>query len=148
MNKVLIASLFSMSAFTAHAQEAPTISSLATDKTTAAAFKEMVGKTSLPKWVIQGGVGSPGQNIILGGVNYLLQTACKPHDCDAEKIAILFSPKNNTMAGVLALSDAQENKQTLRWMNISDELSIDGKTVLFAALTGSIDNHPHLFNFK
>lgn len=33
-------------------------------------------------------------------------------------------------------------------LNISDELSIDGKTILYAALTGSLDNHPDAFNFK
>ncbi|MCK3283115.1 C-lysozyme inhibitor, partial [Escherichia coli] len=27
-------------------------------------------------------------------------------------------------------------------------MAIDGKTVLFAALTGSLENHPDGFNFK
>ncbi|MFM2591328.1 hypothetical protein AAFX19_00010 (plasmid) [Vibrio harveyi] len=34
------------------------------------------------------------------------------------------------------------------WLNVNDALSIDGKTVLFAALTGSLENHPDGFNFK
>ncbi|EOQ1650832.1 Ivy family C-type lysozyme inhibitor, partial [Escherichia coli] len=36
----------------------------------------------------------------------------------------------------------------LTWLNVNDALSIDGKTVLFAALTGSLENHPDGFNFK
>ncbi|MGT8856198.1 Ivy family C-type lysozyme inhibitor [Enterobacter sp. 186315] len=148
MNKVLITSLLSLSAFAVHAADMPTVSELATGKTTAAAFKEMVGKTTLPQWVVKGGVDSQGQNVTIDGVTYQLQTACKPHDCGAEKIAVLYSPKMQKMAGVLATSNESENKQTLQWLNISDELSIDGKTALFAALTGSADNHPGMFNFK
>ncbi|BBU86441.1 hypothetical protein EIMP300_78410 [Escherichia coli] len=38
--------------------------------------------------------------------------------------------------------------EKLTWLNVNDALSIDGKTVLFAALTGSLENHPDGFNFK
>ncbi|HFU4245985.1 TPA: hypothetical protein ACH5ZM_003785, partial [Escherichia coli] len=41
-----------------------------------------------------------------------------------------------------------QHYQKLTWLNVNDALSIDGKTVLFAALTGSLENHPDGFNFK
>lgn len=43
------------------------------------------------------------------------------------------------MAGVFSTRDEKEFSQTLLWLNIDDDLSIDGKTVLFAALTGSLE---------
>ncbi len=39
------------------------------------------------------------------------------------------------------------DQEKLTWLNVSDALSIDGKTVLFAALSGSLDNHPDAFNY-
>ena len=38
--------------------------------------------------------------------------------------------------------------QTVKLGSESWQVSIDGKTVLFAALSGSLDNHPDAFNYQ
>ncbi|MGL5500582.1 MAG: Ivy family C-type lysozyme inhibitor, partial [Plesiomonas shigelloides] len=50
--------------------------------------------------------------------------------------------------GVLSRSNEDGTAQQLTWLNVSDDLSIDGKTVLFAALSGSLANHPDSFNYQ
>ena len=52
------------------------------------------------------------------------------------------------MSGVLSVVNENTAQEKLTWMNVSDALSIDGKTVLFAALSGSLENHPDAFNYK
>lgn len=148
MKRILIALVLSCSALSAYAAEPLTVSRLATDKATATAFKTMVGDQKLPQWVTQGGTTSQNQDVIIDGKKYIVLNSCKPHDCAAENIAVLYSPESNTLAGVFSQLDEQAVHQKLTWLNISDDLSIDGKTVLFAALTGSLDNHPDSFNFK
>lgn len=148
MKRTLIALALACSALSTYAAEPLTISSLATDKATAGAFKTMVGSQKLPQWVTQGGTTSANQDVEIDGQKYIVLNSCKPHDCAAESIAVLYSPKSKTLAGVFSELDEQAVHQKLTWLNISDSLSIDGKTVLFAALTGSLDNHPDRFNFK
>lgn len=148
MKRMLIALALSCSALSAYAAESLTISHLATDKVTAEAFKAMVGSQKLPAWVTQGGTTSPNQNVVIDGHKYVVLNSCKPHDCSAQSIAVLYSPESKVLAGVFSEVDEQSVHQKLTWLNISDNLSIDGKTVLFAALTGSLDNHPDSFNFK
>lgn len=52
------------------------------------------------------------------------------------------------MMGVFSTVDEKTSREKLTWLNVSDELSIDGKTVLFAALSGSLQNHPDAFNYN
>lgn len=148
MKRILIALVISCSALSAYAAEPLTISGLATDKATAEAFKTMVGSQKLPQWVTQGGTTSSNQDVVIDGHKYTVLNSCKPHDCAAESIAVLYSAESRTLAGVFSQLDEQAVQQKLTWLNINDNLSIDGKTVLFAALTGSLDNHPNSFNFN
>lgn len=148
MKKILIALVLSCSALSAQAAAPLTISSLATDKVTEDAFKMMVGSQALPQWITQGGTTSQNQDVVIGGKKYIVLNSCKPHNCAAESIAVLYSPESKALSGVFSTLDEQAVHQKLTWLNISDELSIDGKTVLFAALTGSLDNHPDSFNFN
>ena len=120
-------------ATSAMAQDDLTISSLAKGETTKAAFNQMVQGHKLPAWVMKGGTYTPAQTVTLGDETYQVMSACKPHDCGSQRIAVMWSEKSN---------------QKLTWLNVNDALSIDGKTVLFAALTGSLENHPDGFNFK
>ncbi|CBJ47587.1 putative inhibitor of lysozyme [Erwinia amylovora ATCC 49946] len=148
MKKTLIALFLSVSTLSAYAQSDLTVSDLATHNDTKAAFKKMVGKHPLPGWVTEGGTSSPNRQVDIDGKHFLVLNACKPHDCAAQNIAVLYSAEAKKMAGVFSTRDEKEFSQTLLWLNIDDDLSIDGKTVLFAALTGSLENHPDQFNFK
>lgn len=148
MKKSLIALFMSFSTLSAYAQGDITIKDLATNPDTKAEFQKMTGKQDLPKWITQGGTDSPSKEVEINGGKYLVLHSCKPHDCASQSIAVLYAPESKKLAGVLSTSSEEEMSQKLRWLNIPDELSIDGKTALFAALTGSLDNHPGNFNFK
>lgn len=124
------------------------VQSLASNPETKAAYNHMVKGHALPAWVSKGGTTTPAKTVKLGGETYQVLTACKPHDCASESVAVLWSEKSKTMSGVFSSVNDKSGKQSLTWMNIGDALSIDGKTVLFSALSGSLENHPDAFNFQ
>lgn len=148
MFKKLSAVVLILATTGAWAQSYLTVDSLAKGDQTKAAFAQMVKGHKLPKWVVKGGTTTPAKEVTLGGDKYQVLEACKPHNCGAERIAILYSEQQNTMAGVYSTVKEQSGAERLVWMNAGDKLSIDGKTVLFAALTGSLENHPDAFNYK
>ncbi|HHQ6628460.1 TPA: Ivy family C-type lysozyme inhibitor [Serratia fonticola] len=150
MKKTLIALFLSFSglATSAYAQDELTISKLAMDQDTKAEFQKMAANQHLPKWVTQGGADSQGQKVNIAGKQYVVLTSCKPHDCSSQRIAVLYATATKKIAGVFSSVDEKTGNEKLQWLNIPDDLSIDGKTVLLAALTGSLDNHPDSFNFK
>lgn len=108
----------------------------------------MTGRHILPDWVTKGGTDSPAREVRLAGAPWLVLMSCKPHDCASQGITVLYSPQTRKMAGLLATADERNATENLLWLNVPDELSVDGKNVLVAALTGSLDNHPDQFNFK
>ncbi|EIX4009086.1 Ivy family C-type lysozyme inhibitor [Salmonella enterica] len=150
MKKTLIALFLSFSglATSAYAQDELTISKLAVDQDTKAEFQKMAANQHLPKWVTQGGTDSQGQKVNIAGNQYLVLTSCKPHDCSSQRIAVLYATATKKIVGVFSSVEEKTGNEKLQWLNLPDDLSIDGKTVLFAALTGSLDNHPDSFNFK
>ena len=129
------------------AQSDVTLNSLAHDAATRASFNQMVKGHQLPAWVTTGGTGSPAQTVKLGSESWQVLSACKPHDCAAERFAVLWSKKSGQMSGLYSAVDEKTAQETLTWLNVGDERSIDGKTVLFAALSGSLENHPDAFNY-
>lgn len=148
MLKAITAIAALVMASSALAQSDVTISSLAKGDTTKAAFNQMVKGHKLPAWVSNGGTFSPAKTVTLGDEPWQVLSACKPHDCGAERVAVLWSEKSHQMSGVFSTVDEKNSQEKLTWLNVSDELSIDGKTVLFAALSGSLENHPDAFNYK
>lgn len=148
MKKTFIALLLVGLAASAYAKDELTISTLASAKDTKAEFHKITANQHLPKWVIQGGVESLGHKVNIVGKQYLVLTSCKPHDCGSQRIAVLYSTTTKKIAGVFSSVDEKTGNEKLQWLNIPDDLSIDGKTVLLASLTGSLDNHPDSFNFK
>lgn len=148
MLKVIITILGLTVATSAFAQSDLRLSEFGTKDTSKTAFSKMIKDYDLPAWVSQGGTGPEVKEITIENTSWQVLSACKPHDCASESVAILWSEKTKTLAGVFSVTDEKTSQEKLTWMNISDELSIDGKTVLYAALTGSLDNHPDAFNFK
>lgn len=148
MLKVITAIAALMVTSSALAQSDLTVSDLAKNEATRTAFNQMVKGHKLPVWVSKGGTSSPAKTVILGGESWQVLSACKPHDCGAERVAVLWSEKSQQMSGVLSVVNENTAQEKLTWMNVSDALSIDGKTVLFAALSGSLENHPDAFNYK
>ncbi len=97
----------------------------------------MVQGHKLPARVMKGGTYTPAQTVTLGDETYQVMSACKPHDCGSQRIAVMWSEKSNQMTGLFSTIDEKTSQEKLTWLNVNDALSIDGKTVLFAALTGS-----------
>lgn len=148
MLKLIVTTLSLLSATTAFAQQEMTLSSLATDSETSKAFHKMSKDHNLPDWVMKGGTGTPAMKVTLDSKDYQVVSACKPHDCAAEQIAILYAPDSKSMSGVFSKQPGGGNQQNLVWLNSGSDISIDGRTVLFAALSGSLENHPDMFSFK
>ncbi|HBC9089502.1 Ivy family C-type lysozyme inhibitor [Citrobacter koseri] len=148
MIKEILATVSLLSVTGIFAQDGLTIRKLATDNATKSVFHQMAKGHQLPIWVMVGGTNAPVQAVTLNNKIYQIISACKPHDCTSEQMAVIYSPDNNDMSGLYSVVDEKNGQQTLEWLNINDELSIDGKTVLFAALSGSLENHPDAFNFK
>lgn len=150
MKKILIILFFTFpSLFTCvHAQDEFTVSMLAVSQNTKAEFQNMVANQHLPEWVSQGGTDFQPQKVRIEGRQYLVLTSCKPHDCASQRIAVLYATSTKKLAGVFSVIDEKNGNEKLQWLNIPDDLSIDGKTILFAALTGSLDTHPDSFNFR
>ncbi|EKH2342430.1 Ivy family C-type lysozyme inhibitor [Salmonella enterica] len=150
MKRTLTALFFSLSglATSAYAQDELTISKLAVGQDTKAEFQKMTANQHLPLWITQGGTNSQSQKVSIADKPYLVLISCKPHDCGSQRIAVLYAPVTKKIAGVFSSVEEKTGNEKLQWLNISDDLSIDGKTVLLAALTGSLENHPDSFNFK
>ncbi len=148
MKKLVGAGVLLMAAFGTSAQDADmTITKLATDSATKAQFSAMVKGHQLPRWVVKGGMTSPAKTVKLAGTEYQVLQACKPHDCGTQRIAVIYAP-GKAMAGVYSTVKESEGTENLTWLVVPDDLSIDGKTVLYSALTGSLENHPDAFNYQ
>ncbi|MBU9337251.1 C-lysozyme inhibitor [Burkholderia multivorans] len=103
----------------------------------------------LPAWTIRSGTESPAVTVSLEGHDVYVMTACKPHDCSSERIAVLYDPKKRAMCGVLSTVSPKASVERLTWLNVSNrDGSIDVRTILYAALTGSLENHPDAFDYK
>lgn len=146
MLKTLTAIVILAASANAIAQEDTTLNDLA--KKEPAAFSQMLKGHHLPGWIKSGGTATPARTVKLGDDEYQVFSVCKPHDCAAERLAVLWSEKSQQMSGLYSTVDEKTSQEKLTWLNVSDALSIDGKTVLFAALSGSLENHPDAFNYQ
>lgn len=153
MKKLIMAAAFASilsAATSASAQDHPTtFREIASDPAASATFKAMAKGRKLPDWINGKTVESPGNEIIFGGDKVYVMSACKQHDCGNEQIAVLYDPGKKIMYGVLRVADQKTVSEKLTWMNIGPgNEAIDGRTILYAALTGSLSNHPDAFNYK
>ncbi|MTH79524.1 Ivy family c-type lysozyme inhibitor [Paracoccus aestuariivivens] len=131
----------------AYAEQPPTLADMGQVAALKTAFEAMFANSEKPEWLADGIVTTPSQVASFNGQSWLVMSGCKPHDCASNQIAVIYSTTTGTMHGVL--SEAAENApQMLTWLNIGGGAeSIDGRTILFAALTGSLANHPDAFDY-
>lgn len=134
----------------AFAQSHPaTFRDIASDPAAAAAFKAMAKGHTLPDWINGKTVESPGNEVTFGGDKVYVMSACKQHDCGSERIAVMYDPGRKIMYGVLLSADPATRAEKLTWMKLGGgNESIDGRTILYAALTGSLENHPDAFDYR
>ena len=109
-------------------------------------FDSMFGKTPKPDW-LNNATESGVVSVSLDGKPYKVLQACKRHDCSNHQIAVLFD--NTTLYGLRFETTDNSAKEELIWLNIGGgPESIDGKTILYAAMTGSLFNHPEQFSLS
>ncbi|WP_408914408.1 Ivy family c-type lysozyme inhibitor [Brucella pseudogrignonensis] len=102
--------------------------------------EHLVGKNDIPKW-LKSATLSEGISVKMDGKPYTVLVACKPHDCSNNQFAVLFDKEQ--MFGLLYTASEKPDEEKLTWFNIGGgPESIDGKTLLYAAITGSLANHP------
>ncbi|WP_266159332.1 Ivy family c-type lysozyme inhibitor [Dyella silvatica] len=66
------------------------------------AFASLSGVAALPVWARQGGTATPVQTVQVEGKSMLLAAACKPHDCPAERILVLYDEHSQSIWAVFA----------------------------------------------
>ncbi|QRZ15903.1 C-lysozyme inhibitor [Paracoccus methylovorus] len=119
-----------------------TLADLGKDQKLATAFEKMADGHQLPAWLREGAVVSPSQKVAFGGTEYLAMTACEQHNCAENQMAVLYAPDSGTAYGVLSVRDG-EGAELLTWLGMAGgPETIDGRTILYAALSGSLANHP------
>ena len=65
-------------------------------------------------------------------------TACKPHNCGSERIAVLYDPQKKVCTVCCPSQARRRAPRSLTWLNIGGgSESIDGRTILYAALTAA-----------
>lgn len=99
MLKHLTAIAFLAASTHAMAQADMTLDGLA--KKEPAAFSQMVKGHTLPAWIKSGGTGSPARTVKLGAEVYQVFSVCKPHDCAAERFAVLWSENPDRCPGFI-----------------------------------------------
>ena len=122
-----------------------TFSTARKDPTWAKRFDAMFEHAMKPGW-LNSATESEAVQVSLDGKPYQVVLACKRHDCHNHQIAVLFNPT----ASYALLFETQDNStdEKLTWLNIGGgPESIDGKTILYAAITGSLFNHPKTFSY-
>lgn len=125
------------------------MSAIPGDSAARAAFNTMKAGYQLPAWVIQGGTESPATTVSFDGNDVHVMSSCEPHNCGSERMAVMYDPQKKVMYGLLLSVNKKDNTERLTWMSMGGgSESIDGKTILYAALTGSLVNHPGAFNFN
>lgn len=107
---------------------------------------ELFGKVPKPDWLAEATEAEPVA-VTLDGRPYTVLLACKKHDCANHQLAILFDAER--MYGLRFETRDNSAEERLTWLNIGGGAeSIDGRTILYAAITGSLFNHPEAFSFR
>lgn len=143
----LIAALAMLGAIaTARAEEAPaTLSVAMKDAAFAHRIGALFGAAPAPRWLARATEAEPVA-VTLDGKPYTVLLACKTHDCANHQLAILFDAEK--MYGLRFETRDNSAEERLVWLNIGGGAeSIDGRTILYAAITGSLYNHPRAFSF-
>ncbi|PZL90632.1 C-lysozyme inhibitor [Pantoea graminicola] len=106
------------------------------NRQTGQAYQRLIAGHNFPAWVKQGGTSTPAETLTLKGVTWQVLSGCKPHNCPAQSVAILYSPEKGEIHGVYSDYDQTHDRQTLTWLNL-DPLNDAGlRNILFRELNG------------
>jgi len=120
------------------AADGPYLFEFIANKETGRAYRTLIAKQKLPDWVKDGGTSTPANEVTIKGVRYLALSGCKPHNCPAQSIAVLYAIDKGDIHGVYSEYDMTNDRQTLKWMNIDPIDSDSMRGVLFSRLGGNV----------
>ncbi|HDS6870362.1 TPA: C-lysozyme inhibitor, partial [Citrobacter koseri] len=105
MKKKLMIVALALLPFTVSAEGNPYLFDFVQGKETGGAYKTLIARHNLPSWVKDGGTSTPANEITIDGRKYLALSGCKPHNCPAQSIAILYSVDKGDIHGVFSEYD-------------------------------------------
>lgn len=109
----------------------------ASNKDTGKAYSALIKKENLPSWTKTGGTSTPGYEITVKGQKFTAFAGCKPHNCPAQNIAILYSPVNGEIHGLFSEYDEKTNQQKLKWMGVKPLEQNEIRGALFNVINGT-----------
>lgn len=140
MKKTLMIAALSLLPFMVGAEGNPYLFDFVQGKETGKAYKSLIAKHNLPSWVKDGGTSTPANEITIDGRKYLALSGCKPHNCPAQSIAVLYSLDKGDIHGVFSEYDIASDQQKLTWLNLDPIGSDLLRNVLFTRLNGDVSN--------
>ena len=115
------------------------------DPAFAARVEALFDGAEQPDWLPTATEAEP-VTVTLGGEPMTVLLACKKHDCGSHQFIVIFD--DTLMQGVLMEGDDTMAHEQLTWLGTTGEQSdIDRRTVLYAAISGSLYNHPETFDY-
>lgn len=93
------------------------------------AFAAMPGTDQLPYWTRHEETSTPALRVDVAGHEQWLAGACKPHDCPAERILVLYDAQAHAMTGLFArrkvdavdIDSSDPTNDELTWLGVPDE---------------------------
>lgn len=86
--------------------------------------------------------GGASYNVILDGKKYVVMSGCKPHDCPAESIAVLYSPRYKEAHTMYSSCGGKAGHEMLTCLNVDEDRMVDERAILYAKIRDSLDHHP------
>ncbi|MDH2067607.1 Ivy family c-type lysozyme inhibitor [Pantoea sp. GD03673] len=114
----------------------PYLFDFSANKETGKAYQRLIAGHNFPAWVKQGGTSTPATTVTFRGETWQALSGCKPHNCPAQSIAILYSPEKGEIHGVYSDYDEKTDRQTLTWLNLNPTEDAGMRNILFSRLNG------------
>ena len=133
----IVAALVSLPVWVCAAPQ-PYLSDFIQNRQTGQAYQKLIAGHAFPAWLKQGGTSTPANTFTLKGVTWQALYGCKPHNCPAQSIAILYSPEKGEIHGVYSDYDQTRDRQTLTWLNLDPTDDAGMRNILFNRLNGDV----------
>ena len=75
-----------------------------------------------PQWVTTGqGTAAPVEKVVMDGKTYTVGQMCKPHDCAANQLNVVFSPDGKQAWGLLSVRAENAEEFDQQFLGMPDE---------------------------
>ena len=91
--------------------------------TTQAPYKKAYqAMLAYPQWVTTGqGTATPVEKVVMDGKTYTVGQMCKPHDCAANQLNVVFSPDGKQAWGLLSVRAENAEEFDQQFLGMPDE---------------------------